>query len=174
MSFFLHDSDLFNDENVQLLFIEFGYTGVGLFYTALEKIQGNGGTINSRVLLHRLGVNKKLMKHWKYIEELGMISTVDSICSSHYLTVFHSLERMNVLFPSQWISIRKKVFERDNFTCQYCGETNGTLECDHIIAFSKGGSDDLKNLTTACRKCNRQKKDKSVQEFIEWKGCRHG
>lgn len=68
-----------------------------------------------------------------------------------------------------WYSISKQVFERDSFTCQYCGKVGGKLEVDHIIPFSKGGSDDLDNLTTSCLRCNRQKKNKSVTEFSIWK-----
>ena len=33
----------------------------------------------------------------------------------------------------QW---RKKVFERDNYTCQSCGKRGGKLEADHIFPFS--------------------------------------
>lgn len=79
------------------------------------------------------------------------------------------LERRNVEF---WQELRKKVFIRDSFTCSYCGKIGGILECDHIIPFSKGGSNELENLTTACRKCNRQKKDKLVEEFLNWKNLK--
>ncbi len=68
-----------------------------------------------------------------------------------------------------WHRIIKEVFKRDNYTCQYCGEVGGKLEADHIIPFSKGGSDDIINLLTSCRKCNRQKKDKPYEEFIKSK-----
>lgn len=61
------------------------------------------------------------------------------------------------------------IFERDNYTCSYCGQIGGKLEGDHIIPQSKGGTNDLYNLTTSCRRCNRQKKDKSVEEFNTWK-----
>lgn len=69
-----------------------------------------------------------------------------------------------------WYRTIKEVFKRDNYTCQYCGQIGGKLEADHIIPFSKGGSDEMSNLITSCRKCNRQKKDKSVDEFIKWRG----
>ena len=62
-----------------------------------------------------------------------------------------------------------EIFKRDNYTCQYCNKVGGILECDHVIPYSKGGSNDITNLITSCRKCNRQKKDKSVEEFITWK-----
>lgn len=68
-----------------------------------------------------------------------------------------------------WKEIVKQVFLRDNYTCQYCGKVGGKLEADHIIPFSKGGTDDMDNLVTACRKCNRQKRDKSVEEFLKWR-----
>jgi hypothetical protein len=76
------------------------------------------------------------------------------------------IERRDVPF---WSELRKEVFKRDQYKCVYCGKVGGVLECDHIIPFSKGGSNDLNNLTTSCRKCNRQKKDKSVIEFKQWK-----
>jgi FKBP-type peptidyl-prolyl cis-trans isomerase (trigger factor) len=57
------------------------------------------------------------------------------------------------------------VFERDNYTCCYCGKRGGKLEVDHKIPVSKGGSDEIDNLATSCRLCNRQKKDKSIDEF---------
>lgn len=69
-----------------------------------------------------------------------------------------------------WKKISRQIFERDNFTCSYCGKVGGILEVDHIIPISKNGTNNLSNLTTACRKCNRQKKDKSVKEFEEWRG----
>lgn len=53
--------------------------------------------------------------------------------------------------------------------CQYCGKRGGILELDHIVPFSKGGSDDIDNLATSCRHCNRQKRDKSLEEFRRWK-----
>lgn len=73
----------------------------------------------------------------------------------------------------EWYRIIKAVFKRDNYTCQYCGKVGGKLEADHIIPFSKGGTDDMDNLVTACRKCNRQKRDKSVEEFLKWREA-HG
>ncbi|MDP5277200.1 HNH endonuclease [Chengkuizengella axinellae] len=68
-----------------------------------------------------------------------------------------------------WKEISRKVFERDDYTCFYCGEKGGLLEVDHMMPISRGGSNDLSNLTTSCRRCNRQKRDKTVEEFKEWR-----
>lgn len=82
-------------------------------------------------------------------------------------------KRMYNINVKEWYRIIKAVFKRDNYTCQYCGKVGGKLETDHIIPFSKGGTDDMDNLVTACRKCNRQKRDKSVEEFLKWREA-HG
>jgi hypothetical protein len=60
---------------------------------------------------------------------------------------------------SKSAKLRFEVFNRDNFTCRYCGRKTPEviLELDHVIPLSKGGTDDLDNLTTSCFECNRGK-----------------
>lgn len=64
--------------------------------------------------------------------------------------------------------IKKAVLERDNFTCQYCGEkldaTEATLE--HIIPRSLGGNSSFDNLITACRYCNCYKANKTLKNYL--------
>lgn len=72
----------------------------------------------------------------------------------------------NDLRSPGWFKARRVVFERDAFTCTYCGEHGGKLECDHVFPRSRGGTDDLDNLTTACRTCNRSKRDKTPAEWL--------
>jgi hypothetical protein len=64
-----------------------------------------------------------------------------------------------------WRAIRERIFARDDYTCQYCGERGKKLECDHIHPVAKGGSHEDGNLTTACLACNRSKRDKTVSEW---------
>ena len=62
--------------------------------------------------------------------------------------------------------VRFEVFKRDKFTCQYCGAQapNEILEVDHIKPVSKGGTDDIMNLVTACRDCNRGKTNRELSD----------
>ncbi|HIK32851.1 MAG TPA: HNH endonuclease [Oscillatoriales cyanobacterium M59_W2019_021] len=57
------------------------------------------------------------------------------------------------------LSDRVSVLTRDKYRCVFCGRTSQQvqLEVDHIIPFSKGGSNDLSNLQTLCFDCNRGK-----------------
>jgi hypothetical protein len=56
--------------------------------------------------------------------------------------------------------IRHRVFERDNYTCRYCGSKEGPLHADHVYPWSKGGETSIENLVTACRSCNGKKSNK--------------
>lgn len=58
--------------------------------------------------------------------------------------------------------IRFEVLKRDKFTCQYCGRSGCELEVDHIQPISKGGTNDMDNLITACVDCNRGKSNIEV------------
>lgn len=68
-----------------------------------------------------------------------------------------------------WKRISKSVFERDHYTCLYCGAVGGKLEVDHMIPISRGGTNVMANLATSCRHCNRQKHDKTVDEYLKWR-----
>jgi hypothetical protein len=69
------------------------------------------------------------------------------------------------LIPGNYYALRFQVLERDGFTCQYCGQRapNVTLEVDHIKPISDGGTDEMDNLATTCRACNRGKGGLQIQ-----------
>ena len=59
-------------------------------------------------------------------------------------------------------AVRLLLFERDNFTCQYCG-VNGTsdeLIIEHVIPAVIGGVAKPYNLVVACQSCNSTKRSK--------------
>ena len=64
-------------------------------------------------------------------------------------------------------SLRRKVYERDAYTCRLCGavgngETHSKridgFEIDHIIPNAAGGGIELDNLQVLCRSCNNSKR----------------
>lgn len=63
----------------------------------------------------------------------------------------------------QSLSLRQRfiVFQRDNFTCQYCGRKapDVVLHVDHKLPVVKGGGNETSNLITACEGCNLGKHD---------------
>lgn len=57
------------------------------------------------------------------------------------------------------------VFQRDQYSCRYCGRTGIPLTVDHIDLWENGGAAIEENLITACRKCN---KDRGRIEYDIW------
>lgn len=60
------------------------------------------------------------------------------------------------------LTLRFRIFKRDNYRCQLCGRSaqdGVTLEVDHKVPRAKGGSNDPSNLWTLCFDCNRGKRD---------------
>jgi len=55
--------------------------------------------------------------------------------------------------------MRLAIFERDAFTCQFCGRTliPAELTIDHLVPLSRGGLDEPTNYITSCRACNEAK-----------------
>jgi 5-methylcytosine-specific restriction endonuclease McrA len=61
---------------------------------------------------------------------------------------------------------RRNVFLRDQYTCQYCGESRSVrdLNLDHVLPRSRGGRSTWENLVTSCRPCNLEKGGKTPEE----------
>ena len=58
---------------------------------------------------------------------------------------------------------RFNLFLRDEFTCQYCGDT-GDMTFDHVIPRSKGGRTTWENVVASCGPCNLRKGSKSLKQ----------
>jgi len=90
------------------------------------------------------------------------------------LLLYDKLPKREVRFS------RKNIFERDGYTCQYCGirppskrqalkwmEEN-SLNLDHVTPRAKGGKTTWDNVVTSCYKCNSKKGSLTLAE-IGWK-----
>lgn len=67
-------------------------------------------------------------------------------------------ERQVAFNSSEYKIWRKSIFERDNYTCQMCGQRGGDLEADHIIPWAQSIElrYELSNGRVLCIKCHRQ------------------
>jgi len=65
--------------------------------------------------------------------------------------------------------LRQKIYERDNYACQYCKRwiKDEDFHIDHVKPKVKGGSNTPDNLVLSCVTCNSIKGDLSVYEFYD-------
>ena len=61
---------------------------------------------------------------------------------------------------------RLKIYIRDKYRCQYCGEKKhpAELTLDHIFPRSRGGDNSPINIVTACLACNNRKSNRTPEE----------
>ncbi len=59
---------------------------------------------------------------------------------------------------------RLEVFNRDHYTCQYCGKETRQLTFDHVIPRHQGGEHTWENVVSACVHCNRHKAGRTPEQ----------
>ena len=61
---------------------------------------------------------------------------------------------------------RRNIFERDDYTCQYCRNRfkRQDLTIDHVLPKSRGGTSRWENVALACLSCNSKKDDHTPKE----------
>ena len=76
------------------------------------------------------------------------------------LLLFDRLPKKEVKFT------RHNIFERDQNTCQYCGQTfdRKDLNLDHVIPRDRGGQTTWENIVCSCIECNTKKSNRSPHE----------
>lgn len=63
-------------------------------------------------------------------------------------------------YGGRWRFLRQQVLERDSYLCCECakeGRVSAASDVDHIVPKSQGGTDDLSNLQSLCKKCHKTK-----------------
>ena len=99
---------------------------------------------------------------YEYPETFGLVNPELKIHKPSVIKVFKYVNQEYKKVPLS----RENVFKRDNHTCVYCGETHRrVLTIDHVIPKSKGGPDSWENWVTACRNCNHEKADLTLEEY---------
>lgn len=106
-----------------------------------------------------IGLKKKIEERRRLRRELRLIDT--------------ALYALGVARRADHVGLSKRfaVFERDNFTCQYCGRSvrqhKTVLVVDHIQPKKRGGEDQIDNLMTACVECNSGKRARLLRSAIQ-------
>ena len=114
--------------------------------------------------------NKSFYRHRALIEK-GIIQYCSNKCWGKYLKeVFKDKtktlgwkggitpENLRLRSSEEYIIWRNRVFERDNYTCQKCGDSNGgNLEAHHKLPFAYFPESrfDVNNGQTLCKKCHK-------------------
>jgi len=63
--------------------------------------------------------------------------------------------------------VQWKVFQRDNYTCRYTGETGIPLSVDHIDLWENGGATVEDNLLAVSRKANKLRGNMPYEQWIQ-------
>jgi hypothetical protein len=72
--------------------------------------------------------------------------------SNRVVKAFYRRTQRSIDAYMQWA-----VFQRDNYSCRYCGRTGIPLTVDHIDLWENGGATIEINLLSACRSCNKHR-----------------
>lgn len=84
------------------------------------------------------------------------------------LRKYVSISRNKRFSPS-----RHNVFQRDMYTCVYCGDMESPVTIDHVWPRSKGGLTEWGNVVAACGRCQAQKRNRTLDEMrhsLTWNG----
>lgn len=135
-----------------------------------KPITGYGRNENEcyNSVLKQIDVNKDEINEFiKTIKELKLRQ--DKIIKNYNESLKKKYEPV-IEYNSKRISTstRNYIFKRDNNICLYCKKRfcKFDLSVDHIIPRSKGGSNEESNLTTSCHKCNNEKGNLDLNEYL--------
>jgi hypothetical protein len=117
-----------------------------LYYINIEKDKYRYNDEQIKLLLKEY-VYKENSKFDKLKKQIELFEKLNSMSEN---------TRKRETIPEE---VKFEVWRRDEGKCVICGSKEN-LEFDHIIPFSKGGGNTVRNLQLLCEACNRKKSDK--------------
>jgi len=123
-------------------------------------------------------LRKGELSYWEALDKLDKAATrAGSHGFIYYSTldeVYHDWQEPNSLrrgsrrFPrhrqhtqEEWEAKKRQYNNR----CFYCGKAGKKLTKDHVLAVTRGGTDDIDNVVPACWSCNYKKRVRDIAEF---------
>ncbi len=92
---------------------------------------------------------------------IGFIhSAVDTFSVPSVIRLAHMIKRPR---PQRKLT-RLEIFNREQYTCQFCGKETHQLTLDHVIPRHQGGEHTWENITSACVPCNRRKAGRTPEQ----------
>lgn len=155
-------TEMIDDEKLRLLAFEDRWHFVALLCLKGQGVLDDAGPL----LLRKVAVKMELTTDELHgvIARLSGVGLVDAKTLRPVDGYVATVENLRPP-ASLWRAIRERIFQRDDYTCQYCGARGVRLECDHKVPVARGGGHDDSNLATACFTCNRSKRDKLISEW---------
>lgn len=107
-------------------------------------------------------------------EQLAQMKEGQAICVYHAFQVYDEIaeETRLIRHSTAYKDWRTKVFERDNFICQMCGERNKRLNAHHKQSFRDHEEErmSLENGITVCVDCHKElhKSDKYSKKEVNY------
>lgn len=137
--------------------------GEDLPYYAPREVVDGKDYCGDCAFIKGLITEKQLLKdHYYFLAIPGLRAAVHEgkvYVTDHKFPWEHSPRDRGCIAYTEW---RTSVFERDNFTCQRCGQHGGKLNAHHIKPYSTFPKlrYDLENGLTLCEKCHKEEHKK--------------
>lgn len=146
MKYYMHDTNSFSDDKITDLYMNFGYEGLGLFYTLLERLAYHEKPIKTSVLKAQLKVGKKLNKCWTFMEEIELISSKDGETFNENILKntenYQNKKEKNKEKISEWRE-KQKIKNTVTGNVLIGNLPNEIVSKENIILDNKGSTDDL-------------------------------
>ena len=151
-------SDEFGDLEPHSRLLFFGL----LFLASNEGTYPNVLAMIAREIFFNDGITEaELLASIQDLKRVGLIDTSEStIFIENFWDYISHYDPKKI---DAWIKLKRRVYERDNYLCVYCGDIGEHI--DHVRPKSRGGQDVFNNLVSACQRCNFSK---SNRDFMEW------